>query len=114
MPNPTATGSFVHRRMRATSAASIGGHALLRAGNADARDGVYKTFGVLRDGFEARIGTGGRGKKDRRQIHAVHFGEVFGSFFHDHVDGKHAVRTGSLGIVSKFRQAVAKNRIQDN
>src|SRR5208337_3840904 len=61
------------------------GYALLCAGDPYARDGVNKTFGVRGDGLKSLIGTGGRGKKNRRESCAAHFSEVFGCLFDDQV-----------------------------
>ena len=113
MPNPTATGSsWLRSRDARDQRGGIGGDALLRAGDAGARDGVDKTLGVRGDGLKALVGTGGRGKKNRRKVHAAHLGQVFAGLFDNHVGGQHAVDAGCSGIVGKFAQAVAQNRIE--
>ena len=63
-------------------------------------------------GLKPRVGTGGRGEKNRRQIHAAHFHKILGGFFHNHVGGQHPVCACGLRIVGKFLEAVAQNRIQ--
>ena len=112
MPNPTATGSLRPSANAGDQRGGIGGDTLLRAGNADARDGVHKTLGVRGDCLEALVGAGGRCKKDRRETHAIHFGEVLGGLFDNHVGGEHAVNAGGLGIVSEFAQAIAEDGIE--
>ena len=98
--------------MRATRAAASAATVLLRAGDAGARDGINKTSGVRGDGLKSRVGTGGRGKKNGRETDAIHFDEVICGFLDNHVGGEHAVYAGSLCIVGKFGQTVAKDGIE--
>ncbi len=90
----------------------IGRQALLRAGNAHARNGVNKALGVFRNRFKPFVGAGGCSQKNRRKLHALHLGQVFGRLFHNQIGHQHAIRAGSCGVVGKFAKSVAQNRIQ--
>ncbi len=67
---------------------------------------------MRRDGFEPVIGTGGRSQKHRRQSHAIHFSQVLGGFFDNHVDDQHAIGAGCGRVIGKARQPVAQNGIE--
>ena len=64
------------------------------------------------DGLEARVGAGGRGEKNRREIDAGHFGEILRGLFDNHVGDEHAVDAGGFGIVGEFVQTVAEDGIE--
>ncbi len=93
-PGPSPDTRHQRRRVR--------GQALLFAGNPHARNGVNKSFAVRRDGLKPLVGTGGRGQKNRRKLHALHLGQVLAGLFDNQVDHQHAVRAGRGRIVGKL------------
>ena len=101
MPKPSAMGSVVNCLRRRTSVFRVGGELGLRAGDADARDGVDEAARVLGDGAEAVVGRGGRGEEDGREVVLAHDVEVFGGFFDDHVGEENAV--GACGFCGAAR-----------
>ncbi len=94
MPKPSAMGRFGELLEAADELFGVGGELGLRAGDADARDGVDEAARVLGDGAEAVVGRGGRGEEDGREVVLAHGVEVLGGLFDDHVGEEDAVGAG--------------------
>src|SRR5581483_2499645 len=89
----------------------IFGHLLARAGYPGARDGIDESARNLRDLLESRIGTGGRGQKNRGQIIPSHLAQIFAGFFHRKIGDQRAVETSSTCNPAEFTHAHFYDRI---
>ena len=112
MPKPSAMGRLRELLEAADELLGVGGELGLRAGDADARDGVDEAARVLGDGAETLVGRGGRGEEDGREVVGAHDVEVLGGFFDDHVGEENAVGAGGLRGVRELGHAHADDGVE--
>src|SRR5271166_1625928 len=88
------------------------GQRLLRPSGAGARDGVDKSPRGRGDSLQPLVGTGGRGKKNRRKMMAFQMRKVFTGFFDNHVCHQHAIHTRLLCCSTEALYSKAQNGIE--